>query len=65
MTAPARKLPALTPETAPFWTGGEHGTLLIQRKDFPTRIERILRGYTGDATPERRTPSFARTDRAA
>ncbi len=31
MTAPARKLPALTPETAPFWTGGEHGTLLIQR----------------------------------
>ena len=35
MTAPARKLPALTPETAPFWTGGEHGTLLIQRSALP------------------------------
>lgn len=26
-----RKLPALTPETEAFWTGGEHGQLLIQR----------------------------------
>ena len=26
-----RKLPALTPETAPFWTGGAQGQLLIQR----------------------------------
>ena len=26
-----RKLPALTPETKAFWTGGEHGQLLIQR----------------------------------
>lgn len=27
----ARKLPALTRETAPFWTGGERGELQIQR----------------------------------
>ena len=26
-----RKLPALTEDTAPFWTGGERGELLIQR----------------------------------
>jgi len=26
-----RKLPALTPETEPFWTGGRGGELLIQR----------------------------------
>ncbi len=31
MSAPARKLPALTPETAAFWTGGRDGRLLIQR----------------------------------
>jgi len=30
MTLP-RKLPQLTPDTAPFWTGGERGELLIQR----------------------------------
>lgn len=28
---PLRKLPALTPETQAFWTGGKHGRLLIQR----------------------------------
>jgi uncharacterized OB-fold protein len=28
---PARKLPALTPETEAFWTGGKDGRLLIQR----------------------------------
>jgi uncharacterized OB-fold protein len=27
---PPRKLPALTPETEPFWTGGRDGKLLIQ-----------------------------------
>jgi uncharacterized OB-fold protein len=27
----ARKLPALTPETQAFWTGGKDGQLLIQR----------------------------------
>lgn len=27
---PPRKLPLLTRETRPFWTGGEHGQLLIQ-----------------------------------
>lgn len=27
----ARKLPALTPETRAFWTGGKDGQLLIQR----------------------------------
>lgn len=27
----ARKLPQMTRETAAFWTGGEHGQLLIQR----------------------------------
>lgn len=26
-----RKLPVLTPDTAPFWTGGERDELLIQR----------------------------------
>jgi len=26
-----RKLPQLTPETEAFWTGGQHGRLLIQR----------------------------------
>lgn len=34
MTAPEpppRKLPQLTPETTPFWTGGQDGRLLIQR----------------------------------
>lgn len=31
MTMPERKLPALTPETEAFWTGGEHGALMIQR----------------------------------
>ncbi len=31
MTALTRKLPALTPETEPFWTGGRSGELLIQR----------------------------------
>ena len=34
MTAPEaapRKLPALTPETEAFWTGGKDGRLLIQR----------------------------------
>jgi len=29
--APPRKLPALTPETAAFWTGGKEGLLLIDR----------------------------------
>jgi uncharacterized OB-fold protein len=28
---PIRKLPALTPETEAFWTGGKDGRLLIQR----------------------------------
>jgi uncharacterized protein len=28
---PPRKLPALTPETEAFWTGGRDGKLLIQR----------------------------------
>jgi uncharacterized OB-fold protein len=28
---PPRKLPALTPETEAFWTGGKDGLLLIQR----------------------------------
>jgi uncharacterized OB-fold protein len=28
---PSRKLPALTPETEAFWTGGKDGRLLIQR----------------------------------
>lgn len=28
---PARKLPLLEPETAFFWTAGEHGRLLVQR----------------------------------
>lgn len=28
---PPRKLPALTPETEAFWTGGKDGVLLIQR----------------------------------
>lgn len=27
----ARKLPALTPDTAPFWQGGAHGVLQIHR----------------------------------
>lgn len=31
MNAPPRKLPALTRETEPFWTGGRNGQLLIQR----------------------------------
>lgn len=31
MTMPERKLPALTPETEPFWTGGKDGALMIQR----------------------------------
>ena len=31
MVMPARKLPALTPETEAFWTGGKDGVLLIQR----------------------------------
>ncbi len=31
MTAPARKLPALTRDTEPYWTGGRGGQLLIQR----------------------------------
>ncbi len=31
MNAAPRKLPALTPETKPFWTGGAEGQLLIQR----------------------------------
>lgn len=31
MSTPPRKLPQLTPDTAPFWTGGEHGQLLVQR----------------------------------
>lgn len=30
-SATPRKLPALTPETAAFWTGGKDGQLLIQR----------------------------------
>ena len=29
-SAPARKLPLLDSETAPFWTGGETGQLLVQ-----------------------------------
>ena len=28
---PTRKLPLLTPDTEAFWTGGKHGTLMIQR----------------------------------
>ncbi len=31
MNAPPRKLPLLTRETEPFWTGGKDGVLLIQR----------------------------------
>ena len=30
---PARPLPALTEDTAPFWTAGERGELLIQQCD--------------------------------
>jgi uncharacterized protein len=31
LTALQRKLPQLTPDTEPFWTGGRGGQLLIQR----------------------------------
>jgi len=31
LTAPPRKLPLLTRETEPFWTGGKDGHLLVQR----------------------------------
>lgn len=34
----ARKLPALTPDTAPFWQGGEHGALMIHRCAACTRF---------------------------
>lgn len=33
----ARKLPALTPDTAPFWQGGAHGVLMIDRCTSCTR----------------------------
>jgi uncharacterized protein len=31
LSAPARKLPQLTPDTEAFWTGGKDGCLMIQR----------------------------------
>ena len=34
-----RKLPALTPETEAFWTGGKDGRLLIQRCDTCLRYQ--------------------------
>jgi uncharacterized OB-fold protein len=54
----SRKLPALTPETQAFWTGGERGELLIQRcgacgryQHPPTPLCPVCRSETMDPHP--------------
>jgi uncharacterized OB-fold protein len=56
--APPRKLPALTPETEAFWTGGKEGRLLIQRctdcgryQHPPSPLCPVCRTETMEPTP--------------